>query len=151
MLQRRTLPLPPPQILRTAEGMAEQGWVYTIEASFLEVRPLVMRGRLMPPLPSSILFPPCQIYNEAIRDLLRVTPPRAAAGGASSGPAPPPPPDVPATLTVHQDGEGAVEVPGLTRLRVPDAAAVDALLARAAKKRAVAATSMNEVSSRRCV
>lgn len=81
-----------------------------------------------------------------------MTPPRAAAGGgaSSSGPAPPPP-DVPASLTVHQDGEGAVEVPGLTRLRVPDAAAVDALLARAAKKRAVAATSMNEVSSRRCV
>lgn len=106
-----------------------------------------MKLRGAPATESDALPLRVQIYNEAIRDLLRVAPARPAGASASA----PPPPDVPASLTVHQDGEGAVEVPGLTRLRIPDAAAVDALLARAARKRAVAATSMNEVSSRRRV
>jgi hypothetical protein len=41
-----------------------------------------------------------------------------------------------------------VAVPGLTRIPIPDEAAVDAVLARAAKRRSVAATSMNAQSSR---
>jgi hypothetical protein len=53
-----------------------------------------------------------------------------------------------ANLTVHQDPEGNVYVPGLTHVPVESAAAVDALMARAARKRAVAVTQMNAQSSR---
>ncbi|RYG56706.1 hypothetical protein EON66_02215, partial [archaeon] len=54
--------------------------------------------------------------------------------------------DVP--LVIHQDAEGGIEVPGLTRVAVCDIDAIDALLLRASKRRAVAATAMNEQSSR---
>ena len=73
-----------------------------------------------------------QIYNENLRDLLRVkeADPKAAS------------------LSIHQDAEGSVEVPGLTKVTVSDGETIDALLARAAKRRAVACTNMNELSSR---
>jgi len=88
-----------------------------------------------------------QIYNENIRDLLRL--PKAgssgnAAGAASSSAAA----AEPASLAIHQDVEGHTDVPGLTRVAVSDASEIDTLLVRAAKRRAVASTAMNEQSSR---
>jgi len=82
------------------------------------------------PAPSSAT----QIYNEVVKDLLRVTKP----GGKDDG----------AALAIVQPSETVVEVPGLTRLPVPDRATIDALMARASKRRTVASTAMNEVSSR---
>lgn len=79
-----------------------------------------------------------EIYNESLRDLLR-DPKKAAGAGAGAGEV---------VLTVHQDTAGNTDVPGLTRLPIADARDVDQLLAAAAKRRAVAATSMNAQSSR---
>lgn len=90
-----------------------------------------------------------QIYNENIRDLLRL--PKAgsssgsAAGAASSSSSAA---AEPASLAIHQDADGHTDVPGLTRVAVSDASEIDTLLARAAKRRAVASTAMNEQSSR---
>ncbi len=81
-----------------------------------------------------------EIYNEALRDLLARAPP--AGGGGGGGGAPPPP------LTLHQDAEGNVTVPGLTRCAVTREGDVGELLARAAARRATAATAMNAHSSR---
>jgi hypothetical protein len=78
-----------------------------------------------------------EIYNEALRDLLAKAPPGGGGG------APPPPP-----LTVHQDAEGNVSVPGLTRCAVTREGDVGELLARAGARRATAATAMNAQSSR---
>jgi kinesin family protein C1 len=94
------------KILETAVMMGNNGWKYTIDASFLE------------------------IYNEAIRDLLRIKK------------------DDEPMLAIHQDAEGNPEVPGLTRVPVSEHGTIDQLLQRAAKRRAVAATTMNEQSSR---
>lgn len=109
------------QILDTAGKLAALGWAYSLEVSFLE------------------------IYNEVVRDLLRVGSGGAARAGGAGGKAGG---EDGAALTIHQDGDGAVEVPGLTRVAVADSDTIDVLLARAAKRRAVAATSMNELSSR---
>ena len=122
---RGLIPRSVEQILDTAGRLADSGgWTYRLEASFLE------------------------IYNETIRDLLRAPAGSAAAiasgrGGASAAPA---------ALSLHQldgaDPAGGIEVPGLTHVPITSADDVTAVLARAARRRAVAATDMNEVSSR---
>lgn len=71
-----------------------------------------------------------EIYNEQIRDL---------AWNSKSEPP---------SLAIHQDADGKVDVPGLTRTVVTSERDVDTILMRAMKRRAVAATSMNSVSSR---
>ena len=133
--QEGLIPRSVAQILATARRMCESaGWTYSLEASFLE------------------------IYNEAIRDLLRVPKPggapepaslpivsAASSSSSSSGAGGYP---AASSSKADEDGNTAVEVPGLTKVPVEDEGTVHALLARAARRRAVASTAMNEVSSR---
>ena len=117
------------QILATARRLADSaGWSYSLEASFLE------------------------IYNEAIRDLLRAPRPGGpaepaslsivAAGAAASSSS------SAASAAGADDSNAGVEVPGLTKVPVADEGTIASLLARAAKRRATASTAMNELSSR---
>lgn len=82
-----------------------------------------------------------------MRDLLRGPTsgkPGAAGAGAGAGAAD----DGSGALAIHQDVDGNPEVPGLTRMPVAEASGIDALLAQAERRRAVASTNMNDRSSR---
>lgn len=73
-----------------------------------------------------------EIYNEQLRDLLK-------AGSASGQGGP---------VSIRLDASGAPDVFGLTKVPVASQETIDKLLARADRNRAVAATEMNERSSR---
>ncbi|CAE7710989.1 KIN14H [Symbiodinium sp. KB8] len=123
---RGLIPRSVEQILKTTREMRRQGWVYTLEASFLE------------------------IYNETVRDLLDPAAGSAAkasfssAGSSSSSSS-----SSGRSLPIHFDAKtGQADVPGLTKRPVDCTSAIDDVLSTAAASRSVASTSMNAVSSR---
>lgn len=103
------------KIFETSESMRAKGWEWSLQASFMEV------------------------YNEALRDLLR-------DGGSTAAF------NQPATsglvhVIKHDDAWGTV-VTNMSRVSVESMDQITSLMAKAARQRAVGATDMNAVSSR---
>lgn len=73
-----------------------------------------------------------EIYNEKVKDLL------AASHGAKQ----------PQTLEIRQDRAKGIHMPGVVEIEVMSESEVFDILWRGAKQRAIAATNMNEHSSR---
>lgn len=106
------------KIFRDTEEMRGRGWSWSIRVSVMEV------------------------YNEVLRDLLRGTGDAAAgpARGEVAGGGP--------VHTIAQHESWGTVVTGMTCTEVENAEQIGALLARAARQRAVGATDANAVSSR---
>jgi len=102
------------QIFQASQAMHKKGWEWSMQASFMEV------------------------YNEALRDLLRDG--ASTSAGATGSQAS-------AHIIRHDDDWGTV-VTNMTCIEVDSMEQISALTARAAKLRAVGSTDMNAVSSR---
>jgi len=99
------------KIFQACEATRGQGWTWQLHASFLEV------------------------YNESLRDLLRVGNNTSGSGAA------------PVHVIKHDEAWGTV-VTNMTCVEVDGQEQIATLMARAARSRAVGCTDMNEVSSR---
>jgi len=104
------------QIFQSAELMRAKGWQWTLRASFMEV------------------------YNEVLRDLLRVEP-SGKSGGAA-------PASTPQCHTIKHDVDWGTVVTNMTSIQVSSMEQINSLMDRAATLRAVGSTDMNSVSSR---
>jgi len=110
------------QIFKASEDMRAKGWQWTLKASFMEV------------------------YNEVLRDLLRDDSAAgnrgSGGGGGASGTA------TPQCHTIKHDADWGMMVTNMTCIPVDSMEQINALMAKAAKLRAVGSTDMNSVSSR---